>query len=248
MIALASDFDGTIFFSKNNVPDEVALKPENTAAIKRLHEQGHLFGFCTGRLPDDMIKDVAKVVDADFYIMVSGALILDKKMNPIVDNPIDVEALQGICEDFSKYSDPAILTKDVMYLIGESRPYGVHVKSLSEVKQKAYGVSLALKDEVESHKVAAEILAKYGDKVDAYPNNQYLDMVAKGCSKGTGIEAVKKHYGIDKMCGIGDSFNDLPMLRQADVSFTFDYSAKEVQAEADYVVNTVAEAIEILLK
>ena len=73
-------------------------------------------------------------------------------------------------------------------------------------------------------------------------------MVAKGCSKGTGIEFVKAHYGIDKMCGIGDSFNDLPMLRQADTSFTFDYSAEKVQAEADYVVNTVADAVKILLK
>lgn len=248
MIALASDFDGTIFFSKDNVPDSVPLKPENTVAIKEFHEKGNLFGFCTGRIPDDMIKDTAKVVDADFYIMVSGSLILDKQMNIIFDSPIDREALQGICDEFSKYSDPAVLTKDDMYIIGDLRPYGIHIKSLSEVEGKVYGVSLALKDEAESHRVADEIKAKYGDKVEAYPNNEYLDMVAKGCSKGTGIEFVKAHYGIDKMCGIGDSFNDLPMLRQADTSFTFDYSAEKVQAEADYVVNTVADAVKILLK
>ena len=101
MIALASDFDGTIFFSKDNVPDSVPLKPENTVAIKEFHEKGNLFGFCTGRIPDDMIKDTAKVVDADFYIMVSGSLILDKQMNIIFDSPIDREALQGICDEFS---------------------------------------------------------------------------------------------------------------------------------------------------
>ena len=43
--------------------------------------------------------------------------------------------------------------------------------------------------------------------------------------------------------GIGDSFNDLPLLREADVAYALDFAPKQVQDEADVVVPSVAQAL-----
>jgi hydroxymethylpyrimidine pyrophosphatase-like HAD family hydrolase len=48
------------------------------------------------------------------------------------------------------------------------------------------------------------------------------------------------------IAGIGDSFNDIPMLDACDISFTFDFSDPQVQEHADYIVHSIEEAIALL--
>ena len=59
---------------------------------------------------------------------------------------------------------------------------------------------------------------------------------------------MKKLTGADIMCGIGDSYNDIELLKAADISFCFDYSPIEVKNEADHIVDSVCEAIKIILQ
>ena len=49
-----------------------------------------------------------------------------------------------------------------------------------------------------------------------------------------------------KTAAIGDAWNDVSMIEAADAGFTFDYAPEDVQGKADYVVGSIAEAIEIL--
>ena len=48
------------------------------------------------------------------------------------------------------------------------------------------------------------------------------------------------------MAGIGDSYNDLPMLKVVDTAFTFKTSPQEIQKKVHYCVNDIAEAIALL--
>lgn len=244
MLALASDFDHTIYFDKEDVP----LKPQTVAAVRKLRQAGHKFGFCTGRLKDAQLTQVADVLDADFYILISGALILNKEREIIHGCPMDWELLKQLNSLYTSGCGAAILTKDVMYIIGKNRPYGTHIESLDEIKETVYGFSLELPTPERAHEIADEVKMKFGGLLNAFPNKWYLDIVSAGCSKGTGIEFVKNHYGIDIIGGVGDSYNDLPMLREADISFTFTYAPENVQHQADNVVESAAEAIEIFLK
>lgn len=244
MLALASDFDHTIYFDKEDVP----LKPQTVSAIKKLRRAGNLFGFCTGRLKDQQLMQVADVLEADFYILISGALILDKNRETVYGCPMDPELLEELNRRYTSGYGAAILTKDEMYIIGKNRPYGTQITSLGEIKEKVYGYSLELPTPEMAHEIAAEIKEKYPGRLNAFPNKWYLDIVSAGCSKGTGIAFVKNHFGIDIMSGIGDSYNDVPMLQEVDISFTFTYSPEQVQRQADNIVGSAAEAIEILLK
>ena len=60
-----------------------------------------------------------------------------------------------------------------------------------------------------------------------YQNNNSIDIVVKGVSKGTGVKAIKKHLNADEMLGIGDSYYDLPLFKASDYSFTFHSSATQ---------------------
>ena len=65
MKALASDFDGTLFF-ENEISD---FRKDDLIAIKRFQKEGHLFGICTGRPLNGIIPHVQDKIDFDFYIL-----------------------------------------------------------------------------------------------------------------------------------------------------------------------------------
>ena len=57
---------------------------------------------------------------------------------------------------------------------------------------------------------------------------------------------VRELFGIDRLGGIGDSYNDLPLIENADIGFTFPNSPKELKEAADEIVISVSQAIEKL--
>lgn len=245
MLALASDFDKTIYFSE----EDVHIKPEDIQGIAEYHKTGNLFGLCTGRLKDPMLVDAADILDVDFYILISGSLIMDKQRKIIKEKTLPYDLAKELHDKYSKVASAGILTENHMYILDDSRPYGTYVESLEKIKQeKIYGFSMELQDDKQAHDVAEDINNLYGDKVNAFQNTKYVDVVAVGCSKGSGIDFIKEYYGLEKICGIGDSFNDISMLEQADVAFTFPYAPEVVQKKADCIVNSVNEALKIMLK
>ena len=91
MKALASDFDRTLFFY-----DESGsyYRLEDVQAIKHFQSLGNLFGVCTGRSYKGIEDFNPHQIDYDFYILCSGAKILDKEGNLIyqkfIDKKIDI--------------------------------------------------------------------------------------------------------------------------------------------------------------
>lgn len=83
--------------------------------------------------------------------------------------------------------------------------------------------------------------------LSGYQNNNSIDIVVKGVSKGTGVKAIKKHLNADEMLGIGDSYNDLPLFKASDYSFTFHSSPDSLKKEVNDVVSSVSEAINKVL-
>ena len=104
----------------------------------------------------------------------------------------------------------------------------------------------------EAAALAKAINEKFGDYINAFQNVVEVDIAPKGCTKGKGVERLRKFYadkydGI-KLYGIGDSINDMPLLVESDISYTFHYAPKEVQEAATYVVPTIVDALEHSMK
>ncbi|MBQ6915834.1 MAG: HAD hydrolase family protein, partial [Kiritimatiellae bacterium] len=99
----------------------------------------------------------------------------------------------------------------------------------------------------EAAETAAWVNANFGDSVTAFQNVIEVDIAPKGCSKGEGVkrlrEWMREQWGDVTLYGIGDSNNDLPLLEEADVSYTFPYAPPELQGRADKVVPTIVDAL-----
>ena len=87
MKALASDFDGTLYLhnEKHN------YREGDIAGINQLQENGALFGLCTGRPLQGITAFLTERIDPDFYIVSSGALILDKKQTILFERCLSLD-------------------------------------------------------------------------------------------------------------------------------------------------------------
>lgn len=244
--AFASDFDGTLCQS-NWETGEVRFDPAVLEAVRRYRAAGGLFGICTGRPYFSIRQTLAGIVDLDFYIVTTGAQVLDRDGRPLIDKPIDPVIAKELCDRYAQEGMGFLAVTDTdFYAVGASFSLQMPtVRSLDEVPGRLLGVSLEYHgDEVRARIVRDELNERYGQSVQGFQNLGSVDVVARGCSKGSGVSVLRDAYGVTCIAGAGDSYNDLPLLAAADVSYTFDASPAEVRAAASYVVQDLAEALD----
>ncbi|MDO4807572.1 MAG: HAD hydrolase family protein [Coriobacteriales bacterium] len=243
--AFASDFDGTLCQS-NWITREEYFDPAVLDAIKRYQEAGGLFGVCTGRPLLGVTQSVKGILDLDFYIVTTGAQVLDRNCKPIFERVINIDVAQQIYERYVA-DDMFFLaaTDDGLINVGRTLVQGMPiVASLGEIEDRVLGVSLECHENEQLARRTCEDLNRvFGDLVDGFQNLGSVDVVAKGCSKGSGVRVVREAFGVATVAGAGDSYNDLPLLRAADVSYTFHESPQEVRDAATCVVANLAEAL-----
>lgn len=244
MKAFASDLDGTLYF--NDLPEKI--KAKDIEAIKKWQQNNNLFGVCPGRPLSDV--DVGSI-DLDFYIVSSGALVLDKNQQVIHEELVSFDIIKTI---FDQYNDLFYV-----YIQGDKKLYCTKagtlplrhtlIEDIDSLKNShLYGISINALTCENAKKTTEIINQQFGDYVDAYLNVDCIDIVNKGCSKGSGLKRLKEKMQITYLSGIGDSYNDLPMLDFVDLAFTFNRSDFEIKQHANYLVDSVNEAIEIVLK
>ena len=254
-IAIASDIDGTLIFHSNGSYTEIAetyFKEEDMAAIAAWQAKGRFFGYCTGRPPATVFGLLPDGMEPDFYIACNGAVILDRNRNIIYESVIKADDIRKLFERYkNSFQLSAFYTdsRDTLYRIMETQRNDVKqvvVHSLDDIRdRKLYCLAMFFGDNEEAASVCADI-NRDCPTLSAFQNKNVVDVMCKGCSKGDGILRIKKYLQADVMAGIGDSYNDLPMLLEAQPSFTFHSSPEDIRRQTDYVVDSVAEAMEIL--
>ena len=175
MKALASDIDGTLVFNQQ-------IKKQDKEAIEK-YQKEHLFGVCSGR-PRCALFDLEKL-KLDFYILSSGAMILDKGLNIIQDFSMKKEIVQQIFNEYKKKAHIILQTgnADVFYatLKEDYNPKLKVISSFKDVEHEIiYGISLVFKDDKITKKACLEINQKY-QEVEGFQNRNSIDIVRKGC-------------------------------------------------------------------
>lgn len=247
----ASDFDGTIHFWETD--DKYLVGPADTAAILEFQEAGGLFGVCTGRpllgLTKQLDQEPGIDFAFDFYIATTGAAIWDRERKLIWNKTVPREVseeLYRLLSPMAQSSDHALicagedywnLTNNKMWPIMRS------VASFDEVEGPFYGYAMETNTIEEAQEAAALVNERFAGIVQAFVNLASIDVVPAGCSKGTGLLKAAEYYGATLTAGIGDSYNDLELLKAADVSYTFNSSPAEMHPYASVLVDSAAEAI-----
>ncbi|MGN1183412.1 MAG: HAD-IIB family hydrolase, partial [Faecalibacillus sp.] len=243
---LASDIDGTLVFHQL----DGLYRPNDLIAIKEFQNQGHLFGVCSGR-PLCHFKDMRRL-NLDFYIVSSGAVILDKDFHIIEEYPMAKDIAKSLCERYQDKAGIIVQSSSLNRFYATCCDFDCQdlyiFHDFQEIEEeKIYGISLIAKSEEEAKQLNIDIAHHYPE-LEGFQNTDSVDIVMRGCSKGKAVIKIKELLRVKEIAGIGVSYNDIPLLQNADVGFTFHDSPQIVKDQATYIVDSVDQAIAQLME
>lgn len=185
MKAFASDLDGTLVFDRK-------VKDMDKEAI-HMFQKKNMFGVCTGR-PICSLFDIEDI-SFDFYIVSSGALLLDRNKKMIEEHIIDKNLAKDIFNYYINKATIIVQTDDLhhFYATGYyNNPLLTLIASFEDIGDlKVYSISLVFDTNKEAASYVLDVNERY-PLLSGYQNNNSIDIVVKGVSKGTGVKAMKK--------------------------------------------------------
>ena len=247
--AFISDFDGTLFSSDGNIPEE------NVEAISGFVRKGGKFALCTGRMTASAIIMLEKFPFNQLIAAYNGCEVWDnvnKKLLFSKGVPLDVTRR---IIDFGRsegllpfvYFGSEVFTDDkTPFSEFYAKTCKVNVVAAGDVKKFAEEKSLVSpkvmligypEQIAKSRAEADKIFGKDCEIAESY--NGMLDFMPKGCDKGLAVKALAKVWGIktEECVAIGDENNDAPMLKAAGLGVAMKNGRDELKAIADRVTD-----------
>ncbi len=244
---LVSDFDGTLINKSGKISNE------NIEAIEYFIENGGLFCGATGRTHLNVApyKELLPVVAP--WILFNGAGVYDfKKQSFIYEDQLDNTELIPLAKKVIvqiPHINTQVCTTKMLYLVN---PNGLPDKMMMEEGQEHESIDmdnidtpwikLMFQGSTRDLKAVEEIVAEELNLETYryfYSGISYLEIMDKRVSKGSGLHALKEIIGdeIHHFCAIGDYYNDVEMLQEADISAVPDNAPDDIKKYATVVVN-----------
>lgn len=260
------DMDGTLLKDKKTVSEE------NLNSIKLAIKKGVKVVITTGRIYD-CAKMYSEKIGLDTPIIASNGAFIGYKDKVIYNNPLKKEDILKFLEVTKKHGLKAYLTANFGIIseeeLAEDHVYKILNKTLKDEEKVKLIVSDNIKEEIE--KFDGEILKgvcadknnkvnliKAREELESLNNNMEIvsswndnfEVMRNGSTKGDAVRYLANYFGIDKeevMC-IGDSENDLSMIKYAGTGIAMGNASEDIKSVADYVTDTnvndgVAKAI-----
>ena len=212
------DVDGTLYRGDCKVPASAAK------AICESAEAGNKIIICTGR-NDSMIPEEVRALPyhgiiggCGTYIEVEGKVLTDAAVEG--DDCKDIMKALRECEcgyyvdnpDYFYFDKTHMPQRLLNYIPEMERKYPGRLKYIEELPDKLAKITGYPTDKTNLARLK-EAVSKYFD-VLIHKEYEYIELILKGYSKGTGVSDVLKYYGANRedSYGFGDSANDIPML------------------------------------
>jgi len=261
MKLFASDYDGT-FYKHNRQKGEIEA---NIQQVGKWQQAGNLFIFATGRSISMMqFEKRHRKIKYDYVVGLNGAVIVDRDDNILLQEAIPNQTAReivGLIEEsgIESYSITDGFKGYVrapfrwahksglwLKLVGlMTRTY--HLSKAQALTLPVAQIAVTMPSQEEAVAFAKQVNDQFKGEATAFANLVHVDIQALGLSKATGTHFVANKYGIPKnqIIGMGDSFNDLPML-EAFLGLTLPEAKKEIKDVADGIYETVGRALEDL--
>lgn len=214
------DIDGTIISEKTN------KCPNSTIdAIKRAHENGHLTFINTGRTFFNVGEEIRNI-GFDGYVCGCGTYI-NYKDKPLFYKTIPRDICFELAQKLREYKIDAIFEGINDIYFDQTK---IHTGELAELKKwfilRGIDVTKSWDDpelnfdkfvvwfnEDSDYNAFISYISEEFDYIDR--GNNFGEIVPKGYSKATGIQFLQQYFDIplENCYAIGDSANDLPMLK-----------------------------------
>ncbi|MBE6054986.1 MAG: HAD family phosphatase [Clostridium sartagoforme] len=264
---LACDLDGTL------LREDQTISREDLDAIIGFKEAGNKFVISTGRDLNsiyNLFNDYPEI-EYDYIVACNGSVVLDRNKKVILSKNIRNNTAEKIIKAFIDKEDLCIhfeadgkhylveskgleytsnLSEDVRDMLVRFKDR-ISIEELFSTKRRYSFISIfSLNKDVElAEEVKDLLIKKYGQELEAFRNQYFIDIAPKDCSKGNGLKSILELNNIkeEDLYAIGDSFNDVSMFELTDNSFTFHNVEEELKNIANNYVSTVGECIDTIM-
>jgi len=251
---LVLDIDGTLL-DKNGV-----ISAEDRNVLARVCALGLPVALSTGRVAQACLGIISQLSLDSYHIFFDGALVSNPNhskeiyVQPIgkmvVKQAIEFAHLNGINLEFYSadhyFVERETWASDIRRDFYHTPPTIVDISKLWQKERIIKGVLTLLSPE---EKAKAELLyLQFKDnlsfswtKTPAYPEVDFINVLAPGVSKGEALRALASHLGISltEIMAIGDGSNDISLLSSAGLAIAMGDAPDELKAVADYVTLNV---------
>lgn len=262
-VALFSDLDGTLFDSQTQV------SARNRAAIRRLCDQGGIFGISTGRGPINAKKMLPGVQLNSWSVVLNGAEAFHYANNTIAAATYLEKVTAGALMRWVIQEHPEV---NIM-LCGEDKLFfpsdpdyenrwfvdahqPMDIISLEDAAQYPWLKILFCAprptlEKIQAHgaQIGAEDVMK-----SVYTSPVYPEYMPPNVNKGICLHRLRAQPNMQgkTIFAIGDYTNDLELLQEADIAIAVANALPEVKAAADYVIcsndeDAIAYLIDVLI-
>lgn len=242
------DIDGTLLYDYDKVPKSTVL------ALEELHKNGHKAFICTGRATGFVVDPAILSLPWDGIVAACGCHVEINKeiVYEYIMSEQFIKKTLKICKDHG--FRPIMEGPKSLYLNYEDfpmeDPYGMRLRrSLKDIPAidgtEADWVvnkfSIATEGEEE---VRQDGYRQFGPDFDILIHSKDVaELVPKGHSKGTGILKVCEvlKIPVSETIAIGDSANDIEMLKTAGIGICMGNGTKEAKAVSDYITTDILD-------
>lgn len=241
---LLTDLDGTLLNSKKEIGEK------NKKAIQSFIQNGGRFGIATGRTLEN-VKTVLETITTNFpSIYLNGCVLYDNEKEIVVQkktlNDSSLISLMKECMERWKDIMIEVYTEHTMYVITEEnpsilkghRPY--EKKRLEDIKGDWLKVMFCSLEQEQLWKLEEYIKSvdRYSELQYVFSDSIYLEILPQNAGKGAMIPVLKqKNYrnDTDIIHAVGDYYNDISLLQNADYKIAVKNAVPKLQEMADYI-------------
>ncbi len=265
---LACDVDGTLV-------ENGYINPKNIEKIEYFMSEGGFFSISTGRSVTAISSVLEKLKRISPSVVANGSMIydytnskvlyedfLERKDYLIVKDILDADLDVGI----------EVHTGDRIFTLRRTKRTDIHqvyeklettVISFKEACKYNWNKLLFTGDNLNDFETLKQLSKKYSDTSDFVATavcmkddtQHYYEQLPKGVSKASAINKLCDMFSIKKGCSyaIGDFYNDIEMLKNADICAVPNSAPDDIKALADYIAvacreGAVADFIDYLTK
>lgn len=241
--AIFFDIDGTLVsFKTHQIP------ASTLEAVHNVRQAGVKVFIATGR-PIPFVNNLGPL-EYDGIMSASGASCVTLEGETIYHKTIRKEDLKQLIAYHKDHPYPIAFASDSDVFITNQNDVTHEVSDLLKVND--YGGTRPIEECLNmdvmqivaffEEKEQAHIMENILTHCDAFRwHPAFIDAVAKGTSKATGVDLMLEHYGIklEESMAFGDGGNDIEMLDHVPYSVAMGNASDEVKRHARYITDTI---------
>jgi len=270
---LVSDLDGT-FLMKKPI-DGKAVSKENFDAMMRFREAGGTFVTASGRHHEysyslmDELGFKFDMIGTNGATLIHNDALVEHNHSPRHIVRKVVEELTK--EEYSGHLEIIGVDLSFTYTFGRGEKWATAIfeelekdgtiGGISDISLLEWlnnrklpditAISVMISDPSRLHEWIAILRDKFDRYFDIYASGEiYIDMMRPGINKGHGVRSIMEIYGLEEheVAVVGDNQNDISMFFTTPHSYVMSTATPQVKKYASKVVDSVAEAIEDIMR